>query len=129
VWLERLGKLKIPKISSGIKPTTFQLVAWYLNKLQYCVPHFTAISKVKSLVSVPPIEIKLFRSNQIISVLYYFHFKVYFFDTVGFQTGNQSGLITGVQPLLQHHKGIQTFLTPAIFTFHASSYFRTKHLK
>jgi hypothetical protein len=39
VWLEGLGQLKNPITSSGIKPMTFQLVAYCLNKLCYHAGH------------------------------------------------------------------------------------------
>jgi hypothetical protein len=35
--LEGLGQLKNPVTSSGIEPMTFQLVAYCLNQLSYCV--------------------------------------------------------------------------------------------
>jgi hypothetical protein len=39
VWLEGLGQLKNPAISSGIEPATFWLVEYCLNQLFYCEPH------------------------------------------------------------------------------------------
>jgi hypothetical protein len=40
VRLEVVRKLKNPTTSSGIEPTTFMLVVYYLNQLRYRIPHY-----------------------------------------------------------------------------------------
>jgi hypothetical protein len=90
------------------KPMTFQLAAKYLNKLQYCVSHITAKSKVKSLVSVPPFEIKFLKHHpNYISAKYIYLSAKYHWSATSLTTASQR----------------DPNILPGIFTSHTSSYF------
>jgi hypothetical protein len=57
VQLKGLCELKNPITSSGIKPTTFQLVAQCLNQLCYCVPLRRKMGKQKLTASTASFKI------------------------------------------------------------------------
>jgi hypothetical protein len=48
--MEGLGKLKNPMTSSGVEPTTVQLVAYSLNQLSYRVPSILTIIEFNSII-------------------------------------------------------------------------------
>jgi hypothetical protein len=52
MWLEGLGQLKNLVASSGIEPSTFLLIAQFLEKLSYLVPPLKKVTKTFQVKNV-----------------------------------------------------------------------------